>query len=357
MSKVVLFESGMKGMGLTYHQSFLLKELSRVMASGLYVLTDGTEQETGLYDSLPELNYVDYSRPRELNDFFAHQKDVVVIAQSWGTIRRIKRFRCEEVRVMLVVNAYRHGSWKKYVAKMLIRIRYAKYIDQWINLSQLSRSDFLYGMKSHTPSVILNWGIEESFCTKAKYVFCINKQLSIQYSGDIKYVFYAAQFHRHKNHRRLIQTFSDILSENIYLVLCGDGEDLVYCMKLAKKLGLIDRIIFTGRLSRHIYMSHLRNASASIVLSSNETFGHTIIEPLSLSIPVISTNVGIAPEVIREGENGYIIPASYDMKLFKRLVQQSLTLNCINSRAFLDKERFSWNACALRIQQIVNECE
>ncbi len=52
-----------------------------------------------------------------------------------------------------------------------------------------------------------------------------------------------------------------------------------------------------------------RAADASLLSSSWENLPHTVLEALAVGSPVIATAVGGVPEVVRDGENGLLVPA------------------------------------------------
>jgi len=54
--------------------------------------------------------------------------------------------------------------------------------------------------------------------------------------------------------------------------------------------------------------SKLTIADVSVVSSYYESFCLVILESLACGTPVVSTKVGVAPAVIRNGENGYLVP-------------------------------------------------
>jgi len=52
-----------------------------------------------------------------------------------------------------------------------------------------------------------------------------------------------------------------------------------------------------------------RAADASLLSSSWENFPHTVVEALAVGTPVLATRVGGVSEVVRDGENGLLVPA------------------------------------------------
>ena len=52
-----------------------------------------------------------------------------------------------------------------------------------------------------------------------------------------------------------------------------------------------------------------RAADASILSSSWENFPHTVVEALAVGTPVLATATGGVAEVVRDGENGLLVPS------------------------------------------------
>jgi glycosyltransferase involved in cell wall biosynthesis len=92
--------------------------------------------------------------------------------------------------------------------------------------------------------------------------------------------------------------------------------------KLVKTLGIEDRVDFLGNPSPEDMNSCYANADLFINLSAYETSGKNLLEAGASGLPVISTPVGIANEIVKSGENGFIVPADPDM-ICDRILQLS----------------------------------
>ena len=93
-------------------------------------------------------------------------------------------------------------------------------------------------------------------------------------------------------------------------LVVGDGPDRVRLKDFSESLNLREPdVVFTGLLTGEDLASILRNSDLSVVTSHYETFGTVVIESLASGVPVLSTRVGIACEVITE-ENGLLVDAS-----------------------------------------------
>jgi len=97
--------------------------------------------------------------------------------------------------------------------------------------------------------------------------------------------------------------------EGVALAIAGDGPDRGSLERTARELGLNGRVTFLGALSRERVLELFRAADASLLSSTWENFPHTVVEALAAGTPVIATAVGGVPEVVRDGENGLLVPA------------------------------------------------
>jgi glycosyltransferase involved in cell wall biosynthesis len=94
----------------------------------------------------------------------------------------------------------------------------------------------------------------------------------------------------------------------VTLVIAGDGPDRRALERRMQQLGLGGRVRFLGSVSRSAVLRLFRASDASLLPSAWENFPHTVVEALAVGCPVIATSVGGVPEVVRDGENGLLVP-------------------------------------------------
>ncbi len=83
---------------------------------------------------------------------------------------------------------------------------------------------------------------------------------------------------------------------NAKLWLVGDGSERQALEEQAKTLGIIDKINFLGW--RSDVSDCLQAANLCVVSSRSEGFSYVIAEALQVGCPIISTKVGVAPELL-----------------------------------------------------------
>ncbi len=96
--------------------------------------------------------------------------------------------------------------------------------------------------------------------------------------------------------------------DGVTLRLAGEGDERAALEARAAELGLDSRVEFLGALGRDEVLALFRGADAAILSSAWENFPHTVVEALAVGTPVIATAVGGVPEIVRDGENGLLVP-------------------------------------------------
>lgn len=102
----------------------------------------------------------------------------------------------------------------------------------------------------------------------------------------------------------------DILSKareqehNVRLVMVGDGPELSSVKHLAKTLGVAESVIFVGKKSN--IADYLGVSDIFLLPSELESFGLAALEAQACELPVIATRIGGIPEVVSEGETGFL---------------------------------------------------
>ncbi|MGE8667080.1 MAG: glycosyltransferase [Achromobacter mucicolens] len=93
---------------------------------------------------------------------------------------------------------------------------------------------------------------------------------------------------------------------DVHLVRAGVGSQLAKLKETAKALGCEQRVHFLGR--RNDITNILSGCDIFAFSTQFEALGTSFIEASACGFPVVGTNVGVVPEVIREGETGFLVP-------------------------------------------------
>jgi colanic acid/amylovoran biosynthesis glycosyltransferase len=104
--------------------------------------------------------------------------------------------------------------------------------------------------------------------------------------------------------RRLVEAGVDCR-----LTLVGDGELRGTIEALIRQHNLQNHIILTGNATGDEVQKQILNARAFVLPSFGEGLPVAIMEALALGRPVISTYIAGIPELVKPGENGWLVPA------------------------------------------------
>ena len=126
-------------------------------------------------------------------------------------------------------------------------------------------------------------------------------------SRSQKTLMHISNFRPVKRVRDVVAIFAEVASAvDCRLILVGDGPDVPVARELAEQLGVLDRVTFVGVVD-HV-ASLLAAADLLLLPSSTESFGLVALEAMASGVPVIASDVGGIPEVVRHGETGFLAP-------------------------------------------------
>lgn len=121
-----------------------------------------------------------------------------------------------------------------------------------------------------------------------------------------KVLVHVSNFRPVKRAADVVHVFHRLREEGMHvkLLLVGDGPDRMPTQRLARELGVYDDIRFLGK--QEPIEEILSIADVFLMPSGSETFGLAALEAMACSVPVVSTNIGGLPELILDGETGFL---------------------------------------------------
>lgn len=114
-----------------------------------------------------------------------------------------------------------------------------------------------------------------------------------------------------KGHFTLLEAFADVVRSGVdgKLVLAGDGELRAEIERGIAAAGLGGRVEITGWIDEAEIRRQLLASRALVMASFAEGLPMVIMEAMALGRPVIATAVAGIPELVRHGENGWLVTA------------------------------------------------
>ncbi len=118
----------------------------------------------------------------------------------------------------------------------------------------------------------------------------------------------------------LIELMNEPEMKGYKLVIIGNGPDIARLEQLVKNLKLEGSVELLGEISREkMLKDYLMNAGIFILNTSFESFSFAIVEAMNNRLPVIATNVGSIPELIRNEEEGLLVEPNNKQQILEAI--------------------------------------
>ncbi|MFZ1291948.1 MAG: glycosyltransferase family 4 protein [Melioribacteraceae bacterium] len=130
-----------------------------------------------------------------------------------------------------------------------------------------------------------------------------------------------AAFAGHKDYPNLLRAFKIVNEkyENVKLCVVGDGPNKNEIENYAKELDIFYKIIFVG--FQNEIGKYLRMFDLFVLSSKKEGLGTSIIDAMSIGLPIIATNTGGIPELVKNNYNGILVKPKNSVALANAIIE------------------------------------
>ncbi len=144
------------------------------------------------------------------------------------------------------------------------------------------------------------------------------------------------------------------LKPDAQFVMVGNGEMRDELVKHAKTLGIEASIHFTGW--KHNTSSYFHSFDVFVLTSRNEGQGRVLVEAMASERPIVAMKSGGVPEVIIDGESGFLVPAgnikSASLRIIELLASLELRKEMGSAGRKRAEENFSTNVMITRLKNL-----
>lgn len=165
----------------------------------------------------------------------------------------------------------------------------------WVAASSFTRSTLVDSGVPYDNIHVIPYGVETSLFPMRPTYPPLDQPFTIIFVG---------QMMQRKGISYLLDAIRLLKSKNIRVILCGRG---FVDKNLLNQYSDIDFELNIG-LSREGLLEKLHSSHIFILPSSIEGFGHVILEAMSTGLPIVTTPHTCGPDVIEEGQHGFIVP-------------------------------------------------
>jgi N-acetyl-alpha-D-glucosaminyl L-malate synthase BshA len=169
---------------------------------------------------------------------------------------------------------------------------------------------------------------------------CIRETLA---NPDEKIITHVSNFRPVKRIQDVIEIFNKIQTKiSVKLLMVGDGPERESAERLAKKLGIKDKILFLGKSDE--VRKILCFTDLFLLPSETESFGLAALEAMAARTPVISSNTGGLPEVNLDGKTGFLSDVGDIEEMVNNaiyILEDEVRLNAFKDKALSFSKNFT----------------
>lgn len=158
-----------------------------------------------------------------------------------------------------------------------------------------------------------------------------------------------------KGYDILVEAFANIVNDNnnFRLTIVGDGNQRPLLQELINKYSLKSKVLLVGRKSRSEVADILANSDVYVSSSRNENFSVSVLEALSVGLPVVATVCGGIKECINDS-NGLLVPTENIQLLGSAMLKISQNISNYNRESIAQdfENRFSTTSIVNKLVSI-----
>jgi glycosyltransferase involved in cell wall biosynthesis len=145
----------------------------------------------------------------------------------------------------------------------------------------------------------------------------------------------------------VIRALASASSTALRCTIAGDGEERAPLERLAKDLGVTDRVTFAGRLTEDQLIAALARSRAVCFPPFQEDYGFVTVEAFASRKPIITCrDSGGAAELVQDGVNGFVCEPEPDAiaRSMQRLFDDRVLAEQLGAAASQTASRLTWSA-------------
>jgi len=228
-------------------------------------------------------------------------------------------------RLALIVE--NHGDFEVgiFLQRRVVSTRLYRFFMSGAARFSLGRADALRGVSRATCGQLRRWAPEPPVVA---FMAWTDIELFLaapaeKDDGDAR-VLFAGLLYPLKGVHHLLAAFAEVATESgaAELVIVGRPQNKSYVTDLHREIARLeigDRVRFLGEVSQKELARWMRRSAVLVLPSLSEGLGRVLVEAMATATPVIGTLVDGIPEVVRDGETGWLVPPGDVASLAQRL--------------------------------------
>ena len=311
-------------------------------------------------------------------DFYTHyiQPGVASEASLWGAIsyavKAFAQIRRINPDIVHAQRFYREGL-AAFLAKVLLKKRYCIWCrgaDVYLPWRFKGIASKLF-LKRANAVIALTQNMKEKIheiCNRDAFVIPNGIDLrrfeslyhqdthTLAANGE-RTILFVGRLHPVKGVAYLIEAMPVIIRKNpkVKLLLVGDGEERQRLESLVAKLGLTEYTTFIGEISNEKVPQYIAASDVFVLPSLSEGLPVVTLEVIACGLPIVATNVGGIPEIVQDGENGFLVEPENSKAIAEKvlmLLGNDELRKQISQNNLEKSKNYSWEAVVDKLEDV-----
>lgn len=227
-----------------------------------------------------------------------------------------------------------------------------------IALSNIEHEEYLNMGLNENKIVIIPNGVDADSFTRLPKLGSFKKKWGISENNNI--ILYVGRIHRVKGIDFLLDAFAKSVRKHVVLVIVGPYDGYLSSVEeRVRKLGINDRVIFTGYLSEEDKLATYVDSKMVVYPAAYEPFGLVPLEAALCLRPVIVASGNVMAEIVKQGDFGLTVQYGNIFSLAKVMEILLTNEHLANEmgrkgRDFVMKN-FSWDNITEKLEKVYAE--
>ena len=185
-----------------------------------------------------------------------------------------------------------------------------------------------------------------------------NGKLTIDNEVKLNRIISVGRLYPQKNQEMMIRAFAKISDDfpDWQLVIYGEGPLRAELEFLISSFKLQDRVLLPGRTENVI--DELRKSKIFCMSSDYEGMSNSMIEAICTGLPVISTKVSGTEDLVKDGENGFLMDIRDEISLSRRmrsLMEDENMMKKMSYNSYCSGRRFRLETIVEQWEDVINK--
>lgn len=226
----------------------------------------------------------------------------------------------KEVKLVTTLHGWRRGDIREKIYEYLDSILIRNF-DKIIVIFEENKKKLLEKGYAKNRIAVIHNGIDLNYFSEEKSIIGHKRKFGIREGNHV--IGTIGRLSIEKGQRYFIEAMPQILKSlpNITFLIVGDGPLKKSLEILIYSLGLKENVILYGYCKRKELRSVYSIIDIFVSPSLAETISIGIMEAMAMGLPVIATNVGGTPLLIKHNETGYLIPPADREAIEKAVIE------------------------------------